>query len=442
MLSLKAAPLPELGLQVPDAEPRVPGLRWTIVLLLSIGIVASFFDRVNASVAEESMKHSFGMTDIEMGYFLSAYLWPYALLQIPIGNLMDRIGIKWLLRVGIVLWSVATYITAMAQTVTVLMVSRLLLGVAEAPIFPGAAKAVSLWFPNRERGVATCCFDASAKFSNVIGLPLVAFAVATGGWRGAFWFTGTFTLLFAVLFWRYYRDPGDHPKLSPREREYILAGTSQRQEAPVGRVRYLLRQPRMWALVLGFGAYGFVFYMFLSWLPGYLIHDLHMTALKGGMALALPWLVATITDVTIGGWLVDSLIERGHDSTRVRKGLFVAGMLVGLAVLGAACTRNPAWAIFWISISLGGLAFAAPIGWSLPGLIAPRGMVGTVGGVMNFACNLMGMAAPIVTGYIVSTTHSFAAAFMVATAVLLAGVLGFLALLGRVEPIPEPKGEA
>lgn len=442
MATVESNPLPWPGIRTDDRPSRAAsGVRWSIAALLAVGIVASFFDRVNASVAEESMKHSFGMTDVAMGYFLSAYLWPYAALQIPVGALLDRYGIKWLLRIGIILWSAATFLTAMAQTIPVLIFSRLMLGVAESPVFPGAAKAVSHWFPNRERGVATCIFDAAAKFSNVIGLPLVALAVACGGWRGAFWFTGAFTLLYAGLFWRYYKDPADHPRLSPEERHYILSGTSQRAEAaPIGgldAVRYLLRHARMWGLAIGFGAYGYVFFMFLTWLPGYLVRDLHMTALKGGFSLALPWMVATVTDVLIGGWLVDHLIARGHDGTKVRKGLFVLGMLIGLAVIGAAFTTSPAWAIFWISVSLGGLAFAAPIGWSLPGLIAPRGLVGTVGGIMNFACNLMGMLAPIVTGYIIGTTHSFAQAFLVATAVLVAGIVGFLSLLGRVEPIPD-----
>jgi MFS family permease len=113
-------------------------------------------------------------------------------------------------------------------------------------------------------------------------------------------------------------------------------------------------------------------------------------------------------------------------------------MVLGLAVFGATQTTNPGWAITWISIALGGLAAAAPVGWSLPSLIAPKGGVGTVGGIMNFVNNLMGAAAPIVTGIIVGSTSSFANAFGVAGVILLIGIAAFVFLLGRIEPVPEP----
>jgi ACS family D-galactonate transporter-like MFS transporter len=121
----------------------------------------------------------------------------------------------------------------------------------------------------------------------------------------------------------------------------------------------------------------------------------------------------------------------------VRKSVLVLGMVFGLAVLGAAFTTNPVWAVFWISIALSGLAAAAPVGWSIPSLIAPRGGAGTIGGIMNFLNNMMGVVAPLVTGYIVGATHSFAGAFLVAGTVLAVGIIFYVFVLGRVEPIAE-----
>jgi MFS transporter, ACS family, D-galactonate transporter len=149
-------------------------------------------------------------------------------------------------------------------------------------------------------------------------------------------------------------------------------------------------------------------------------------------------MVATITDLAVGGWLIDHLIRRGNDETRVRKTVLVVGMLLGLAVFGAAFTTDIAWAIFWISVALGGLAAAAPVGWSIPSLIAPKGGAGTIGGIMNFVNNLMGAVAPIVTGYIVVVTNSFSGAFLVAGLALLVGIFAYVVLLGRIEPVPEP----
>ena len=201
---------------------------------------------------------------------------------------------------------------------------------------------------------------------------------------------------------------------------------------------YLLRQPKVWGLAIGFGAYGYSFYLFLTWLPEYLVSTHGMTLLKSAGYTATPWAFATLTDLAVGGYLIDALIARGADETRVRKTVLVVGMLFGLAIVGATRTADPVWATLWISISLGGLAAAAPVGWSIPSLIGPKGGVGAVGGIMNFAVNLMGIAAPIATGLIVRTTHSFTDAFLVAACILLVGAAAFMFLLGRIETLPGP----
>jgi len=164
----------------------------------------------------------------------------------------------------------------------------------------------------------------------------------------------------------------------------------------------------------------------------------HLSILKSAEFTAIPWAVATVTDLLIGGWLIDHLIASGRDETRVRKWVLVGGMIFGLAVFGATLTRNPIWAIFWISIALGGLAASAPVGWSIPSLIAPRGSVGTIGGIMNFVNNLMGAVAPTVTGFIVGATASFTNAFIAAGAILLIGIFAYVVVLAKIEPIPDP----
>ncbi len=167
-----------------------------------------------------------------------------------------------------------------------------------------------------------------------------------------------------------------------------------------------------------------------------------MTLLKSAGYTTIPWIVATITDLAIGGWLVDHLITRGHDETLVRKTVLVIGMPFGLAVVGAVFTTQAAWAIFWISVALGGLSAAAPVAWSLPSLVAPKGGTGTIGGIMNFVGNLMGVAAPVVTGYIVGATGSFGGAFIAAAVGLLIGITSYVVLLGRIELIPDPVAAA
>jgi len=203
---------------------------------------------------------------------------------------------------------------------------------------------------------------------------------------------------------------------------------------------YLLKNRKVWGLTIGFAAYGYSFYLFLTWLPGYLVSQMHMSIIKSAGYAAIPWAFATVADLVVGGWLIDHLIARGYDETVVRKTVLVGGMVLGLAVFGATTTDDPAWAIFWISIALSGLAAAAPVGWSIPSLIAPRGGTGAIGGVMNFLNNLMGAVAPAVTGFLVGATNSFTSAFLVAGVVLLIGIFSYVGVLGRIEPIPEPTG--
>lgn len=415
-------------------------MRWRIALLLGLGVVISYFDRLNMSVAGTELQKAYGLNEFQVGLLLSSYLWSYSLLQIPVGALLDRYGVRLLLGVGSVFWAMATFATAGAWGLVPLIVARIVLGVAEAPAFPGAAKAVSYWFPRHERGLATSAFDAAAKFSNVIGIPFIAAVVLWGGWRAGFWVTGLLTLLYGALFWVQYRDPADHPGLSAEERAYIAEGGGQRvQVAPVPAMKalaHLLGYRQVWGLVMGFAAYGYSFYMLILWLPGYLSSEFGFDLMKSGGYATIPWIVATITDVVIGGWLVDHLVRQGHDSTKVRKTLLAIGMIMGLAVIGAAYTHDPKIAITWISIALGGLAFAAPIGWSLPGLVAPPEMVGTLGAIMNFCNNVMGAIAPIVTGYIAVRAHSFGPAFSVAGAILLVGVVAFLFVMGPIVQLP------
>lgn len=423
-------------------QKRIGNVRWFIAILLGIGIVINYLDRVNISVAAKPLIAEYHLSNADLGIILSSFLWSYTILQIPVGTLLDKFGVKWLVRIGTILWSLATFMTAVVSGFGLIILSRVLLGIAEAPAFPGASKATGYWFPVRERGLSTSAFDAAAKFSSVIGVPLVAFVVTIYGWRGGFFVTGILSILYAIAFWIWYRDPRESKQVSKEEYNYIVEGGAQPENAvptnSLANLGYMLRQRKVWGLTLGFTAYNYSFYLFLLWLPPYLETQLHLTVLSTGWYAIIPWIVATLTDIFIGGWLVDRLIRSGFEPTRVRKTLLTIGMLLGITVIGAAFTRSATIAIIWISIALGGLAFSAPIGWSIPALIAPKGSVGTVGSIMNFVSNAAGIAAPILAGIVADRTGSFALNFIIAAAILVAGILCYLFLLGKIEQIEAP----
>ncbi|MCZ3376878.1 MULTISPECIES: MFS transporter [unclassified Rhizobium] len=417
--------------------------RWWIGALLALGVLVNYFDRVNLTVASPLIQDDFHIGPAEMGILFSAFGWTYGFLQIPVGMLLDRFGVMRVMRWSTFSWGVASVITAFSTGMQTLFLSRMLLGVAETPGFPANSKATGYWFPRHERGLATALFDAAAKFSNVIAIPLVAFLMLHFGWRGGFLATAIISFVFFVMFWLFYRDPSVDRNLSDEERAYLKAGgAAQEGEASanaVGMLGYLLRNRKVWGLSIGFAAYGYAFALFIFWLPDYLVKEMHMDILKSASFTTIPWIFATISDLLIGGWLIDHLIRKGHDESKVRKSIIVFGMLMGLAVVGAGLTADPYWAILWITISLSGLAAAAPAGWSIPALIAPKGGAATVGGIMNFLNSVTGIAAPIITGFIVGATQSFSRAFLLAGAMLAIGIVSYVFVLGRIEPIADPK---
>jgi MFS transporter, ACS family, D-galactonate transporter len=434
---------PQLHHRIREEEAAaVPRRRWAIACVLGLGVLINYFDRVNISVSQDALHAAFGINAVQFGYLLSAYSWTYAALQLPCGVLLDRFGVKLVGRVSTLLWSVASFGAAAATGVGSFFAARLLLGVGEAPTFPGNSKAVGYWFPGRERSLATATFDAASKFGPAVGVPLLGLLLIRFGWRWSFAATGILSFLYFLLFYWLYRNPSEDQSLTAAEREFILRGGAQAE----GRSKiwqgsslvYLLRQRKVQGLVLGFAAYNYTFYLLLTWLPSYLSSALHVNLLHSVLYSSVPWLFATFTDFVIGGWLINALIHRGGDASLVRQIVLVGGTAFGLGILGAAHAHTPSTALFWISVSLGGLAAAAPVGWSIPSLIAPEGSVGTLGGILNFGNQLSAIVAPIVTGYVVAATQSFAWAFVVATAFLLAGIAGYVFWLGRIEPIPEP----
>jgi MFS family permease len=338
---------------------------------------------------------------------------------------------------------VASFAAAISTGLAGLFGARFLLGIGEAPTFPANAKATGYWFPKDERSLATAMFDAAAKFSSAIGIPLLGLLLLYFGWRWNFAATGLISVLYFALFYAFYRNPSEDKLLTVTEREFIARGGAQPEDraraAKGAPLVYLIRQRRVCGLALGFASYNYTFYLLLTWLPSYLSTTLHVDLLHSALYTSVPWLFATFTDLVVGGWLVDSLIQRGWNPVRVRQVVLIGGTALGLGILGTARSHSPVTALFWISMSIGGLSAASPVGWSIPSLIAPRESVGTLGGILNFCNQLAGIAAPIVTGYIVQATHSFSGAFAAATVFLLIGIAGYVFLLGNMAPIPDPE---
>lgn len=403
-------------------------------MLLGLGILVNFFDRVNLSVSHDALQHDFGISNITFGYLSGAYSWTYAVCQLPIGVLLDRFGVRLINRISIFLWGIASFAAALSPSVAGFFGARLLLGVAEAPTFPANTKALGVWFPPEERGFATAISDSAAKFASAIGVPLIGILLIHVGWRWSFAATGFVSLIYFALFYRIYREPDEAHKAFTADVVSPTADVAKEDSDQSLTLLSLMRQPKVMGLALGSGSYNYVFYLLLTWLPTILSTTLHIDLLHSFLFTGVPWLFATVTDLCIGGLLVDYLIRKGRDAIKVRRVVLIGGTAMGLGMLGAAHPHSATSALIWISIAIGGVSAAAPVGWCVPSLIAPRKAVGRVAGIMNFSNQLSGISAPVITGYLVNATHSFAPAFIAAAIYIVIGVSGYAFLLGRIEP--------
>jgi MFS family permease len=412
-------------------------------LVLGFGVLVNYFDRVNLSVAKQALEKDFGMSNVVFGYLLSAYNWTYALLQLPTGVLLDRLGVQTIGRISALIWTAACFAGAISPGLKSFFGSRLLLGIGEAPTFPANAKATGYWFPRIERSLATAIFDSAAKFSTAIGTLSIGMLLIHFGWRVAFGLTGVVSFLFFLAFYVLYRDPDKNKHLSADEQKFLAehGAISKHEHAGAGvGLGYLIKQRKVLGLTIGFAAYNYCFYLLLTWLPSYFTGALHLSLHESVIYTSIPWFFATVSDLLFGGWLVDTLVKRKGNESMMRQIVLIGGMVLGLGLLGPIFTRTPMTAVWWISLSISGLAASAPVAWSIPSLLAPRDSVGKVGGIMNFGNQVAALAAPVATGYLIGSKNDFSHAFVAAAIALVVGIAGYAFLLGKIEQIPEPPG--
>lgn len=416
---------------------KIGHFRYVIGLTLFGMQLVNYFDRVNLSTAGPSMMSYFHMSSTEFGILSSAFTWTYMIMQIPSGLILDKIGVKWVSRVASALWAIPTFLTAFVSGLGPLIVLRIILGVVEAPNTPAGSKAAGYWFPLRERGLATALYDSGTKFANVIGVPVCAFLVLHYGWQSAFFFTAIMSVIFSLWYWIIYRNPRESKHLSPAELAYIEGNGAQADAAADKgmNIWFILRQRKMWGLMLGNFAYNYATFMFLTWLPSFFVKTLKLDIQQSGLMTAIPWLFGFIAEIIVGGWFVDHLIKQGKDASTVRKATIVIGLCMGIALIGAAYSPSAWVAVVWFTIALTGVCVSAAGFWAIPSIIAPTGMVGVVSSTMNVSGMIAAIITPIITGAAVDITGSFASAFILIGVVLVIGVFGIVVLMGPIEQI-------
>lgn len=395
--------------------------RWRIACLLGAGTFVAYLDRVNLSIAAAPIAQDLGLSNTQIGVILSAFLWSYAAVQIPMGLIVDRFGTRGPVLIAIALWVASSFATVFVQSFAVMIMVRLILGISEGPMMPAFWRSITLWFEPEERGTSNAILDVGAKLSYVLGVPVMAWAISRFGWHACFVLTGVITMIYGLIFLVIYSDPP------------TAAGVPAPPSFSVFRPVVLSR--KLWGVALGYSAYVYVYYLLATWMPRLLQDQLGVSVLVSGLYTALPWAFAIVCEIAIGGWLADRLARNSAEPGRVRQWVAAIGLLASLALLGAVASHSPLVVLVCLSVSAAGLAVSMPAAASLIGLVSPRGSVGTVGALTNFVANCVGLSAPIVTGWLVDTTGGFFAAGVVAAVVVVIGAAAYTGLLGKVEPI-------
>jgi ACS family D-galactonate transporter-like MFS transporter len=425
----------------PARGGRPTRIRWVIAGFCFAGLAINYIDRSALSVALPFMTDDLSLTPTEQGLILSAFSWTYSVMQLPSGWLIDKLGARVMFGASVLLWSLFTGLTSIAGSFAALLGFRLGLGVGEAGAYPSSAKAVSQWFPQRERGRATAFYDSGARVGSALAVPIVAAIIGLFGWHSVFVIMAVLGVLWVIGWWAYFRTPEAHPAVNEAELAHIRSEDDVvEQDATAGAgknrgsIRDLLRYRTVWGMIAGFSCLNFVVTFFLTWFPSYLVEERGFDLLKLGFFGVIPGLTA-IAGSWAGGLVGDALLARGWSVTRTRKTCLVAGMLAS-SVIALAVVTEEAWlALVLLSLSYFSIAFAIVSVWCLPADVAPKHLVGTLGGAQNFVANVASAASPIVIGALAGATGSFVVPLVVTGGVAVLGAASFGLLIRRVEPI-------
>jgi MFS family permease len=398
--------------------------RWTIVGLLFTASLINYFDRATISFALPLISKELSLGPEAKGVLLSAFFWSYALMQIPMGVLADRVDLRWLYAAAFTLWSISQGLIGFATGLGTLIVFRVLLGVGEAIYLPGGSKIVSLLFAPAERGLPCGLFDAGTRTGLVVEGVVVPWMLTQYGWRASFSVIGFAALLWLVPWFmtmpRQLR--GGTPDVPRHERRSILVG-----------IGALVTNRNLLGICLGFFCFDYYWYFLVNWLPDYLVTSRGLTMLRAGIYAALPYFVFGASE-PIGGWIADRLIRAGWSESGARKGIITFAFLTGLFLIPAAQVKSPGAAV---ALIIGGCLVGLATGNLLVVLqsCAPRSEIGLWTGIYNFVGNIAGILSPLITGFLIERSGSYTPPFVLAAALIAVGPLAFWFIVGDLDGV-------
>ena len=414
-------------------------LRWLLMGWMFLVSAVAYLDRVNLSIAGQSVQKDHGLTDVQLGWLFSAFLIGYALFQVAGGWFADRYGPRLVISAGVVWWGVFTSLTALvppglAASVALLVGTRFLLGVGEAVLFPSSNKLVSAWIPSSERGLANGLIFAGVGAGAGITPPFIIYVLTHWGWHASFYASAGVGLLVGLGWFLLVRDqPRSHPLASAEEVAKIEAGIpmANQKEASALPWRAILGSRNVWAVTLSYFTFCYVTYIFFTWFFIYLSRVRGLD-LKSSAAYSMLPFLAMVVGALLGGWVADWITRRVNQRLG-RCGVAAFGLLLASVFLALATQVESARvASLVLAGGAGAIYLAQSAFWAVTADIAGKS-AGTVSGLMNTGGQLGGAVTASLTPWIAGH-FGWTASFLTAAAVCLAGAL-LWALVKPSQPI-------
>ncbi|CRH30588.1 Probable glucarate transporter, partial [Pantoea ananatis] len=336
--------------QTTEAVQKRTNARYWIVVMLFIVTSFNYGDRATLSIAGSAMAKEIGLDPVGMGFIFSAFSWAYVIGQIPGGWLLDRFGSKRVYFWSIFLWSLFTLLQGFVDVfsgytiVMALFMLRFMVGLAEAPSFPGNSRIVAAWFPAQERGTAVAIFNSAQYFATVIFAPIMGWLTSAVGWAHVFWFMGGLGIILSFIWLKVIYDPCDHPGVNKAELDYMAEGgalinmdqKSEKQKVSFSdkwfQIKQLLQSRMMIGVYIGQYCINALTYFFITWFPVYLVQARGMSILKAGFVASVPALCGFIGGV-LGGVISDWLMRKTGSLNIARKTPIVLGMLLSTSMV-------------------------------------------------------------------------------------------------------------
>lgn len=409
---------------------KIPHLRWYIVTLLFFSSVINYLDRQTLSVLAKTLQEELKFDNVQYSYMTTAFLISYIFMYAVSGRLMDQLGTRRGFALFHTGWSIATILHSLGRSVLHFSFFRFLLGATEPANFPGGVKAVSEWFPMKERALAVGIFNSGTAVGNMLALPIVSFVALAWGWRWAFVVTGAIGFIWVVVWLLFYRLPTAHPNISEAEKALITSDHAEELSAGTKvSIRTLLSMRETWGCIAARFFTDPISYFLAFWIPNYLQQERGFSLADLGKWAWIPYAVAAIGNIASGA-IPRYLIARGWSLNRARK----ATMLVISCLMPIFClmvTQVESWALALVLVSAITFGHAAWGNITLPAEVFPRHVVGSVSGFGGALGGLAGAATQPLIGWAVQTL-SFTPVFAACSGVYLVAFLLVHFLIGEL----------